>query len=291
MAEINRDLMPALILDKNVLQGLSANAYLQLATRFRLLMPDVLFFECLKGDTVERARCFAALPPVDNPIALTHDIGHHLRHEITAGHPLGRPSDHLVSFQYRFNPSLRQPETLPREVQQTIDEALSEHNVRVPTYFEHIRSHHRRIETIMADHGVSRGAAAGLIRSELTSLPSVRDALRDARDPEGRSFLPPVERLMEDSAIVVHFQVSHLMALQRALDHGGEYESDDNVARLTPSLSREVFDAHYLMMGVLENGLATREKRLRRIFTLLRPAGLLWPPAANETDTPVTDYR
>jgi len=38
---------PAVILEKNVLQGLSLTKYQMLSERFRLVMPDVLFFECI----------------------------------------------------------------------------------------------------------------------------------------------------------------------------------------------------------------------------------------------------
>ena len=96
-----------LILDKNVLQGLSPAAYLGLAEQYRLLMPDVLFFECLKAEPLERAHCFRALPEGDRPVELIHHFGQHLRYELQYGQPLGRPSDHLLDWNYRFNPSLR----------------------------------------------------------------------------------------------------------------------------------------------------------------------------------------
>lgn len=91
-------------------------------------------------------------------------------------------------------------------------------------------------------------------------------------------MFPPVETLGPDSAVIVHFQVTHALALQRSVDHAGEFDSDDYVQRLVPALARELFDADYLMLGVLEGGLATHEKRLRRIFQWLRPDGRLYPP-------------
>lgn len=276
---------PALILDKNVLQGLSSTTYQSLADRFRLVMPDVLFFECLKGEPVERARCFGALPSGDNPIALAHHLGHHLRHEIQTGQPLGRPSDHLIPWDYRFNPRLRNPGPLPPEVEETVEAERREHLAYVPEYVERIRGMHRRLNEVMREQGIGRAAAAEAIRAGLLDMPTIRDFLRDARDPDGREFLPPVETLGPNSAIIVHFQVAHAMALQRALDHGGEYENEESVARLIPSLARELFDADYLMLGVLQGGLATQENRLRRIFQWLRPDALLWRPPARSGTT------
>ena len=276
---------PSVILDKNVLQGLSLTKYLALAERVRLVMPDVLFFECLKADSIERARCFRALPPGDNPIALAHHLGHHLQHEIETGEPLGRPSDHLIPWDYRFNSQLLDSKPLRPEVEEMVESERLKHLARVPGYVERIQAMHRRLNDIVREQGISRQAAAEAIRVGLLDLSTVRNFLRDARDPEGAEFLPDAETLGSNSAIVVHFQVTHALALQRALDHGGEYEKEESVARLFPSLARELFDADYLMLGVLEGGLATQEKRLRRIFEWLRPDGVLWPPPANPATT------
>lgn len=65
-----------------------------------------------------------------------------------------------------------------------------------------------------------------------------------------------------------------------ALDQLGEFDSEENVLRHTPALARELFDADYLILGILEGGLATHEKRLRRIFEWLRPSGTLYPPSS-----------
>ena len=276
---------PAVILDKNVLQGLSPMKYQALNEQFRLVMPDVLFFECLKGDPIERARCFSALPACDNPIALAHHLGHHLQHEIRIGQPLGRPSENLIPWEYRFSPRLRDSGPLPPYVAETVESERRNHLTRVPGYVERIQRMHRRLNEIMREQGIARAEAAEAIHAGLLDLPTVRDFLRDARDLEGNEFLPPVETLGANSAIVVHFQVTHALAIQRALDHGGEYEKDENVARLVPSLARELFDADYLMLGVLESGLATQEKRLRRIFEWLRPEGVLWPQPAKPATT------
>lgn len=266
-----------LILDKNVLQGTSPADYRALAARYRLLMPDVLFFELLKADPITRARCFRALPAGENPIELAHHIGEHLRHELATGQPLGRPSDHVLPWRYRFNPLLQVPDALPAEVEQLVEEQRAEHIARVPGYVQRIRDMHQRLAEVSHEQRISRPTAAEAIRAGLLDLPTVLAAIDEVRDPDGRVFLPPVATLEADSAVVVHFQVTHALALQRALDHGVEFDSPANVARLTPALARELFDADYLMLGVLEGGMATREKRLRRIFRWLRPQGVLFP--------------
>lgn len=272
----------ALILDKNVLQGASSAGYQALAGRYRLLMPDVLFFELMKADPIVRARCFRALPTGDNPIALTHHIGEHLRHELETGQPLGRPSEHVLPWGFRFNPLLQIAEALPAEVEELVEAQRAEHMARVPDYVQRIRDMHQRLAEVSQEQRISRPTAAEAIRAGLLDLPTVREAMGGVRDPEGRAFLPPVDSLNADSALVVHFQVTHALALQRALDHGGEFDSPANVTRLTPALARELFDADYLMLGVLEGGLATREKRLRRIFRWLRPQGALFPAPSGD---------
>lgn len=266
-----------MILDKNVLQGLSPTKYQVLAAKYDLLMPDVLFFECLKADPVERARCFRALPPCDNPITLVHSLGTHLRHEVEGGRPLGRPSAHPLPWDYRFNSRLQDVGPLPPEVEEAVASDRAEHLARVPDYIERIRFLQVRLTEVSREHGVSRPEAAERIRAGLLDLPTVRDSLRNVHDNEGRAFLPPVDTLGADSAIVVHFQVTHALALVRALHQPAEFESGADVKRLAPVLARELFDADYLMLGVLEGGLATHERRLRRIYAWLRPGALLYP--------------
>lgn len=229
---------PTLILDKNVLQGLSPAGYLSLADDYHLLMPDVLFFECLKAEPSERARCFRALPDEDRPIELIHDFGHHLRHELQHGQPLGRPSDYPLAWDYRFNPALRESNPLPQLVEDTVESGRKEHLTRVPGYVDRIRSLHKRLSELGDENGWSRSVGADAIRAGLIDISHVRDALRDVRDPEGRSTLPPVESLGPDSAVVVHFQVTHALALQRALDHASEFASKDYVQHLTPALGK-----------------------------------------------------
>jgi len=272
---------PTLILDKNVLQGISRADYLALGEQFHLVMPDVLFFECLKATSSERASCFRTLPAGDRPIVLTHNFAHHLRHELEHGQPLGRPSEHTLEFNYRFNPKLLEVGPLPPEVTETIETLREEHLAKVPEYVERIRAMHARLSVICSERAITRPAAVDAIQAELLDLPTIREFMRDVRSPDGREYLRSVELLERDSAVIVHFQISHALALRRALDQGRDFEDEATVERLTSDLSRELFDAEYLMLGVLEGGLATHEKRLRRLFHWLRPEGLLWPPWSN----------
>ena len=176
---------------------------------------------------------------------------------------------------------IRNSTPLPNKVEKMIESERNEHLARVPGYVEQIRFLNRKLSEVRAENGWSRPVAANAIRAGLLDLPTVRLFTREVRDPEGHDVLPPVETLGPESAVVIHFQVTHALALQRALDHALEFESDDYVQRLNPALARELFDADYLMLGVLEGGIATHEKRLRRIFRWLRPDGRLYPPEAD----------
>src|SRR5258707_316959 len=44
-------------------------------------MPGAIFFELLTGDPNERAKCFAKLPPVMNPVEIVEHVGRLLRFE------------------------------------------------------------------------------------------------------------------------------------------------------------------------------------------------------------------
>lgn len=284
--------MATLIIDKNVLQGLSPDAWTRLAAEHTVVMTDVLFFECLKASADERAACFGKLPAIDNPIPLLQHVGHHLQFEFAHGRPLGRPSDHRVPWDYRFNATLSLRDApMSADVEANIEHHLRAVRNRLPDYIERIRDVHDRMDRARTATGLSRPKIADQLRAEARDLSVVREFLRGFRDPEGQRYLPPVEAMGADSAIVVHFQTHYAMALQRALDHGAEVVSDDFAARHGDALVHDLFDLDYLVLGVLEGGLATHEKRLRRLFVWLRPEGTLWPPPETPSVTSLSEER
>lgn len=271
-----------LILDKSVLQGAPQADWEALCASYTFVMPDVGFFECLKATGIERAACFRRLPPSDNPIPLAHHVGHHLSHEITTGGVLGKPSEHVLKGRYRFNFRLNDPDFgLPEKVLEDIRARLLEHETKVPEYVERIRLNYEIIARHRAEHGLTRPAVVEKLKNWLLDLPAVREFMSGFEDTNGEKTMPDLSALGPDSALIVHFQVHYAMALQRALDHGPDVLADDFQARFQTALAHDQFDADYLVLGVLEGGLATSEKRLRRLFRWLRPNGVLWPP-----DTP-----
>jgi len=272
---------PALIIDKNVLQGWSKQRLADLADRFELLMPDVLFFELMStGDHVARARCFSKLPGGENPITLVEHLGAHLSHELTHQAPLGKPSTRRAVGRFRFNPLLSSADyRLPDEQMQATLERTEYLRQRSVEYLERARTAADIVARRIAQTGEKRPAAFEALREQVLDLEQMRDFISDFEAPEGEPRMPPTENMDRSWAIFVHQVVAWLFALDMAERRWSELHQPGFAEANAVKLEHDVLDAEYLALGVLEGGLATHERKLRSWFRLLCPDGVLIPEA------------
>ena len=266
---------PPLLVDKNILQGWPEKRIQELASKYELLMPDVLFFELMSTDPKARARCFRMLPEGHNPIVLVDHIGAHLKHELVHGLPMGRPSDHSLEMKYRFHPELRHATyTLPDEVAAQIAEENEALRERVKDFIERALTVENMVKRITDADGLTQPAAIEQLRQEALDLPTVRSFVEGFEPPEGESALP---NLAETSAIVRHTQVHLLFAIDAWQRYGKLLQQEPMSEKLYTSLEHDVLDAEYLALAVLEGSFATEERKLRTMFRQLCPEGLLIP--------------
>ena len=123
---------PAVVLDKNFLQGAPVGAVRALAESHTLVMPGALFFELLTTDVDARRKCFSKLPKSINPVQLVDHIGVLLKHEGKNSAPCGKPSAHCLDIDFQFNARLIDENyVLPSEAQAAIDSQIQDANLDV----------------------------------------------------------------------------------------------------------------------------------------------------------------
>lgn len=265
---------PAVVVDKNILQGWPPRLLATLDQHFALLMPDVLFYEMMSTDSAARALCFSRLPIRDNPIVLVQHVGAYLAHEIDQGVPLGKPSQNPLPISYRFNPLLRETSyKFPTVVADAVAKAEIEMETKVGALVERALSIPDLLEDNV-DPSLARPQALKLFEEMILDLDGIRSFVGQFEPPPGERPLPDVSTLDESSAILRHAQASLLMAIDVWARYGALLEQP-----LTPNLRRklenDLHDIDYLVLAALEGAFASDEIKLSTMFKKMMPEGLM----------------
>ena len=270
-------MLPAVVLDKNFLQGATSPAIHALAATHRLIMPGALFFELLTTSTETRKACFGRLPQTENPVDLVDHIEALLRHEMEHRAPAGLPSSHRLTLRFRFNRKLLDENyALPTEAAI----ALTEMEVATEEKIDSLLELSETIPSLfpgLLDGAMDTQHAAYVSAQRLISDPAkVADFYVTLESPGPSTHFPPIKRNPEDWAFVRWLQVKMLFATHLFVRYRGRLRQ-----MLTPAvrlrLEHDVHDAQILALGVLEGALATKEKKLREWFHLLKPGAILLP--------------
>jgi hypothetical protein len=267
-----------LLIDKNILQGWSQHRLDVLASEFKFVMPDVLFFEMLSADAKSRAKCFGALPATDNPITLVDHIGEHMRYELDQGKRLGKPSEHPISWTFRFHPRLRDIDyIIPSDVQKKIDEENVALRERVKNFIARARTIEPLIEDLV-NQGLTRPQAFEQLRKDVLDLQTFRTNLPFIAPPPEEAMLENSALQDDLSAVVRHAQLLFLFAIDAWGRYKQHFQSGAALSeKLYRKLEHDVLDLEYLSLAVLEGSFATQEEKLRLLFKALRPDGVLIP--------------
>lgn len=257
-----------IVLDKSYLQAASAGAIRNLCTTFRVIMPGALFFELLTGDPGERARCFAKLPRVLNPVELVEHVGWLLRYEIRKKKPSSSLYERRHRMLFTFNAGLAEPTFVvtPKQAE-GIDSWKKQVEEEVANFRHCVSTTHHLFPIIEVASNRERPSVIKEIQCAIaTNTKLVRRAYGSIRK---RSFPRPA--LLDGRWAFFRRTQVHLLA---ALDHVSRYgiASDLAVAR---GLENEVADLEYRTMGVLAGAIATQDRRSQEVFRALRPDGLL----------------
>lgn len=271
---------PTLLLDKNYLQGSPASVIRELATTHTLLMPDVLFYELISSSEPGRSRCFAKLPPGENPIVLLKNLGSLLKKEMRTHEACGLPSKNVEEIRFQFHADMsRLGYELPEESVRELEEQAATLELEVAQYLvraETVKRLFPKLEEAFGDERDSLREAAETVIADFALMRNFYASMASHSQP-GPFTPPPAELVGPEWACVCLMQVHLLFGIELLYRFGTHNFPKAPKGRAYERFEHDVLDANYLILGVLEGSLATHEKKLRRWFRLLRPDGRLHP--------------
>ncbi len=277
----------SVIVDKSYLQGAGIHPLLELQNDWKLLFPNAFFFEVASTDKTARERCLEKLRQIHRSgrLRVAPNMGELLRREIHTLNGAGLPSENTVEgldldtfFGIRFDDLSRARREALRSTEADFD-----------------RGADGLVACAGTLQGRFRGTCEGTTEQRKEAYRRARETV--ARDPDfiTRFFAdfvcqgthaPPGAPLLATAARDGRLgpQWTIYRWLQAQLLYGLELtEGNPGLTgeALTPDLrerlQHDVVDMEYLVLGALQGALASKDKRMRGMFKLLRPQGVLLP--------------
>ena len=277
-----------IIVHKSYAQG--ARSLLHLQRDWRLLFPDVFFFEVASTDRSVRQSCLSRLLELhgDGGVHVVPNVGTLLRKEIDGLACAGPPSANLSqglgldAFFTQFN-----------DLYEDQGNAVSD------TEADFDRDVDGLIERANMFGGRIRGASEGTTDQRKEAFREARQTVaedsefisdffanfvcRSAIAPASATRLAEIARsgkLGPEWTIYRLVQVQLLYALEW-LEKRGQLDPVKLTPKERENLQHDVIDIEYVILGVLQGALASRDKRMRAAFRTLRPDGVLLPSGPN----------
>jgi hypothetical protein len=271
---------PGVVLDKNYLQGGSRNDVELLAKTHRLVMPGALFYELMTTSPEARCRCFSKLPDTENPVELVDHIGVLLRQEIPTGEPCGKPSLHGLKVRFRFNELLLQQDyRLPGWAQDTVDHQTINVEADVDQLINLSEQTADLFPGMLEGSTVLQRAARIQVEATIANVAEVHEFFGRLQSPDPASPYPDITGSPEHWAHIRWLQVHMLFATDLYARYGGNIRTKIT-QNVRTRIEHDVHDAQILTLAVLEGAFATKEKKLRRWWSLLHPSGEIFPKVA-----------
>ena len=272
-----------IIVDKSYAQAM--RSLVGLHNQWRLLFPDAFFFEVASTDARARERCLSKLRELHrhDAVRVTPNVGEMLRTEFHRLACAGPPSDNLIDgldldtfFGVRFDhhSAARRDALLNTEI---------DFNRGVDGLIARVNTLEGLVHRITQGTGAQRELAFQAARARVANdrefiIRFFADFVcRSDHAPPGASLLAEVARngaFGPDWTIYRWVQVQLLYGLDLLARHG-PLVAEAITHGQRERLQHDVADIEYVVLGVLQGGLATNDRRMRDMFTLLRPDGVL----------------
>ncbi len=261
------------VLDKNFLQGASADKVRALAASHRLIMPGALFYELMTTSPEVRRRCFSKLPQIENPVILVDHIGMLLAYEASRLRPAGQPSGHRIAMQFRFNEHLLLDDyVLPAEAQLAVDEQTKEVEQDVQRLIDLSETIPRLFPTLLSGTSMERASSRSRAEEAVSGVDEIHRFYSDLRAVGGYPEHPRTFGRRGKWAHIRWLQVLMLFAVDLHVRYQGRLR-ESLTPKLLVKLEHDIHDAQILALGTLEGAIATRERKLLRWWRLLNPNG------------------
>lgn len=257
------------VLDKSYLQGASAAAIQNLCRSFRVIMPGALFFELMTTSDLDARRCsFAKFPDVMNPVEIVEHVGILMQFEIRNSKPSTPLYERRHKWLFKFNETLAAGTFQPTQKQlQGISSWQQQIEEQVEVFRQTVATTHLTFPQISE---ASNRERPGVIEEIKRRIASDAKLVRSLYGKIRLRSYPRKDKLDGRWAFFRWTQVDFLASL----DHIARYGVGSDLSSVR-KLDNEVADLQYRIMGVLAGAFATRDKKCKEVFRLLRPDGLL----------------
>lgn len=274
-----------IIVDKSYAQG--AGSLLALHGERDLVFPDAFFFEVASTNPRARARCLDKLREIHRAgvLHVAPNVGELLRKEILSLSPAGAPSENLIRglpldefFGMQFEDLAQARRDALRQTEQQ--------------FWQDVDGLVERANALL---GRFRGTCEGTTRQRKEACDRAKQTIAhdqgfvsaffndfvcggDRSGPMARILAAIGQSKIFDPRWTIYrwVQVQLLYGLDFA-ERRGCLDSRELTGAQRERLQHDVIDMEYLILGVLQGALASRDKRMRGMFALLCPQGTLFP--------------
>ncbi|MDE0039038.1 MAG: helix-turn-helix transcriptional regulator [Gammaproteobacteria bacterium] len=274
-----------IIVDKSYVQA--AGSLSEIQRNWSLLFPDAFFFEVASTNPSARQSCLSKLRELrgNGGVYVVSNVGELFRKEIHDLVCAGQPSENLVQgldldafFGAQFD-------DLTKARRDALALTEIEFDQEVDALIEKANTLHGHIQGTSNGSTEQRKKAYGLARQEVAQD---RDFIVKffAEVLCGGAYAPPGARFLMQIAQTGAFgpewalyrwtQVTLLYALE-LLEKHGQLAPEKLTTKQREKFQHDVIDMQYVVLGVLQGALASKDKRMRAMFKLLRPDGAVLP--------------
>jgi hypothetical protein len=266
---------PAIIIDKNFLQGTKKEKIQKLCNSHTLIMSFALFYELLTTDEKARKNCFSKLPAVVNPVRLIDHIGTLLQLEAAFGQPCGLPSQHCLLLDFSFNKQLKENKCyILCKYQKIIKEVEEDIEININSFVDLSETIPDLIpDTVQNNLDDLKNKAQKLIAKP----EAVLKFYRALHSHEQKISFPEISGEPTDWAHIRWLQVQMLFATDMYIRYQGQLRNMLLKNKVRTKVEHDVHDAQILALAILEGAIATKENKLIKWFKLLRPNGTIHP--------------
>ena len=277
-----------IIVDKSYAQG--ARSLSSFQRSWCLLFPDAFFFEVASTDPQARERCLAKLREVHGHggLRVAPNVGELLRKEIHDLNRAGPPSDNLIGgldldafFSIKFD-------ILSKARREALQSTEADFGQDINGLITRTQMLQRCFPSTCEGTTANRREAFRLVRQTVADdreflLSFFADFVcHGAHTPPGAPLLAEIARngtLGPEWTIYRWLQVQLLYGLEW-LEKYPKLAANTLMPKQRERLQHDVIDMEYVVLGVLQGALATKDKRMAAMFMLLQPDGVVLPSAS-----------
>ncbi|MFP4087050.1 MAG: hypothetical protein ACLFUL_09695, partial [Desulfobacteraceae bacterium] len=259
--------MEEIILDKSYLDGATSQEINRLCKEYRVLMPDVLFYELTTTTETSRHRCFNKFPATSNPVELIPNVGTLLRYELNNLKPCTPLYDRREKIVFNFHSGLASGKFAFTMAQR---QAVKEQEAYIVQETQEFLELAMMISTFFPDiRGASHGAFPEKIQGAKDQVSSDKSTVRRiyAGLLKENNIATPVhpDLLEPDWAYFSWMQVRCLYSLDLIFRYNGRIPATGKT-RFWNSIEHDMLDCEYVILASLCGGLACSEKRMVDFF-------------------------